>query len=90
VTLRPDDSRKLLEKKIVSIGAEEWLAQCRNVLDVENKYIETDLIMDEASKCVVIGLGNESETDDSRLVDHSDSDEEHKISGIHLLFKSAQ
>jgi hypothetical protein len=57
---------------------------------VENKYIETDLIMDEASMCVVIGLGNESEIDDSRLVDHSDSGEEHKISGIHLLFKSAQ
>jgi predicted SAM-dependent methyltransferase len=53
VTFRLGDA-KTLEQKIASIGSEKWSPLWRHVVDIEDKYIETDYILDEAS-------GDESE-----------------------------
>lgn len=91
VTFRLEDARTLLEEKIASIGAEEWSARCLHAIRIENNYIESDHIIDNASERIVISLGNESETSDSDNIHNSSSDDEgNDMSGIEPLNEDIQ
>lgn len=62
--------RELLDEAIASVTAVDWEKFCRHVIDIENKFWETDYMMEEIEP-IIIQVG--TDTDDS---DTDDSDSE--------------
>jgi len=65
---------ELLHKGIESVSTNHWKNNVRHVIDIENKYWETDQIMEEITERLIIKVDDdESDTDSD---DFDDSEEE--------------
>lgn len=63
--------KELVENGIRSITPEDWQKNCRHVVDIENRFWETDQHMEEVEP-LIITVNNDSIDDDDS--ESSDSD----------------
>jgi hypothetical protein len=69
-----NDVWQLCEQRFAEIGETEWGAICRHVQNVEQKYIETEGLMEpEVEKLVFSVRGSSSSADSSSSCTESDS-----------------
>jgi hypothetical protein len=69
-----DDVWQLCAHRFAEIGETEWGAICRHVQNVEQKYIETERLMEpEVEKLVVSARGRIGSEDSSSSCTESDS-----------------
>lgn len=62
--------RELVDEAIASVTPADWEKFCRHVVDIENKFWESDFMMEEIEPVIIqLGSADDSDTDDS------DSDE---------------
>lgn len=69
---------KLVEEKVNSMGEQEWTALCDKVINIEEEYKKSDVIMDDLTEKIIIHVSdNESDEEDLDIFwEESDSDAE--------------
>ncbi|XP_050300782.1 uncharacterized protein LOC126739245 [Anthonomus grandis grandis] len=63
---------QLVQDGIESITPLHWANCCKHVMEIENKFWETDQIMEEVEQLIITNADGNDDSDD----DSSDSDEE--------------
>ena len=81
---------QLVQDGIESITPLHWANCCKHVMEIENKFWETDHIMEEVEPLVIMNAGDDDDSDDNssdRTASDEERDKENDIAlGIYLLY----
>lgn len=70
------DLLKLTQEGLAAITSVDWEGYCKHVLDIENRYWETDGRIEEITDVIIINLGeDDSEEEDNTSTSSSSEDE---------------
>lgn len=67
--------KEVVDEAIASVTSSDWEKFCRHVIQIENKYWETDYMMEEIEP-IIITPGADSDTDTDDSDNDSDNDSE--------------
>ena len=70
------EMKKLTSEALSGISKEQWSKYCDHVISVENKYWETDNLVEEAVENLSFIVGDENDSDSSTEIAESDSEDD--------------
>ncbi|XP_046684781.1 uncharacterized protein LOC124370533 [Homalodisca vitripennis] len=87
-TFKLNDCIKLVREKVQDITKEEWAKRCQHVINIEKKYMEHEVSIDDITESFIINLEAGSSDDDSGSdSEHSSHREDSggEMSGVEVL-----
>lgn len=72
INFKMEDVRKLTEEEFSRITQEDWQQRCKHVVNIEDKYLESEILVDETTESLIINVNNESDSDDDDFSSEED------------------
>lgn len=72
VNFKIEDVRKIAEEEFSRISEQDWQKCCKHVVNIENKYFESEILVDERIESLIIDVNNESDSDDDNFSSEED------------------